>query len=167
MKRGSHHFEVLYTRYAPAIYRYLHWQSRDAILAQDLTSSTFEHAWRARASFKGGSEQAWLYRIARNLLTDHWRRKKDLLMDDIPALSEQLESTAPTYDYDEEQRLGQLGRAMDQLSEDLRTIVVLRFIEGLSAKEVGAILGLSEGNIRIKQFRALGQMRKWMDYEKN
>lgn len=158
-------FEEAYQQYGEAIYRFLYWQTKDLILSQDLTSATFERAWRARDSFKGGSVQAWLYRIARNLLTDHWRKKKELFMDDIPGLTERLEDKSKSYDFDQEKLLLEMSKALDQLSAELRAIVVLRFIEGMSAKEVGEILNISEGNVRIMQFRALHKMRKLINYE--
>src|SRR5471032_587106 len=95
-------FARCYQRYGQPIYRFLYWQTRDPHLAQDLTSAVFERAWRARASFRGGSLQAWLYRIARNALTDHWRKKKELYLEDMPAVTASLAATAPTYDFDKE-----------------------------------------------------------------
>jgi RNA polymerase sigma-70 factor (ECF subfamily) len=159
-------FKQAYQDYGQAIYRFLYWQTGDAILAQDLTSATFERAWRSRKSFKGGSAQAWLYRIARNLLTDYWRKKKDLFMDDMPGLSEHITGNAAPYDYDAERTSKQLKQSLESLPADLRAIVVLRFIDGLPARQVGEILGLSEGNVRIMQFRALKKLRKVLEDEK-
>ncbi len=167
MKHNSRKdFEQAYQDYAQAIYRFLYWQTKDPILAQDLTSATFERAWRSRDSFNDGSIKAWLYRIARNLLTDHWRKKKELFMDDVPGLAEGMADNASPYDYDAEKRIWQLGKSLDTLPDDLRAIVVLRFIDGLSARDVGDILGLTEGNVRIMQLRALRKLRKVLEDEK-
>jgi RNA polymerase sigma-70 factor (ECF subfamily) len=158
-------FKKAYQEYGQAIYRFLYWQTKDSVLAQDLASATFERAWKARKSFTGGSVQAWLYRIARNLLTDYWRKKKDLLIEDMPGLAEKITDNAAPYDYDAEAMEHSLAKSLDALPPELRAIVVLRFIEGLSAREVGAILGHSEGNIRIMQYRALKKLRKLLDDE--
>ena len=159
-------FNQAYRNYSQAIYRFLYWQTQDTVLAQDLTSAAFERAWRSRKTFKGGQVQAWLYRIARNLLTDHWRKKKDLFMDDVPGLAERIADDATPYDYDAEKAILQLGKSLDTLPKDLRAVVVLRFIDGLPAREVGVILGLSEGNVRIMQLRALRKLRKVLEDEK-
>ena len=158
-------FEKAYQEHSPAIYRFIYWQTKNPELAQDLTSSVFEKAWRSRASFKGGSVKAWLYRIARNSVIDHWRKKRELLMEDFAGLSDQLESSAAQYDYDREQLAWQLARALDQLPENLRSVVVLRFIEGLSARQVGETLGLTEVNVRVMQYRALRKLKGWIDHE--
>ena len=163
-------FAKAYRRYAQPIYRFMYWQTRDPVLSEDLTSAVFERSWRARASFNGGSRQAWLYRIARNLLTDHWRKKKELLLDDIPGLADQLTAQpmgyeAHSYDFDNEQRVRQLGTALDRLPSNLKAVVVLRFIEELSAREVAEILETTEGNVRVLQLRALRKMRGWMEDE--
>jgi RNA polymerase sigma-70 factor (ECF subfamily) len=159
-------FKQAYQDYSQAIYRFLYWQTHDPGLSQDLTSATFERAWRSRNTFHGGQAKAWLYRIARNLLTDYWRKKKDLFIDDMPGLSEQITDDSAPFDYDAEKTISQLGKSLHMLPEDLRAIVVLRFIDGLSAKEVGEILDLSEGNVRVMQFRALRKLRKMLDDEK-
>jgi RNA polymerase sigma-70 factor (ECF subfamily) len=156
-------FKNAYQDYAQAIYRFLYWQTKDHILAQDLASATFERAWKARKSFTGGSVQAWLYRIARNLLTDHWRKKKELLMDDLPGLADRVTGNAAPYDYDAELQVSKLGQALGSLPEDLRALIVLRIIDGLSAKEVGEILAMTEGNVRITQYRALKKLRTLLE----
>ncbi|HUD11040.1 MAG TPA: RNA polymerase sigma factor [Candidatus Saccharimonadia bacterium] len=156
-------FKKAYEEYSEAIHRFLYWQTKDAILAQDLTSTVFERAWKSRKRFKDGSVQAWLYRISRNLLTDHWRKKKDLYIDDVPGLAERIADPTAPYDYDAELKLWQLGRSLEILSEELRAVVILRFIDGMSARQTGEILGLSEGNVRVMQFRALRRLRKVLE----
>src|SRR5438270_8485297 len=99
MDDASDDFESMYEANRPLIYRFMFWRTRDEMLAQDLTSSVFEKAWRTRKSFTGGSAKAWLYRIARTTLIDHWRKPKDITDDDFvatvvsqePALDEALD----------------------------------------------------------------------------
>jgi len=157
-------FEDHYEQYGEAIYRFLYWQTKDQALSQDLTASTFEKAWKARKSFAEGSAKAWFYRIARNLLTDHWRKSRPVSLDDVPGLSDQLEGPGIDYDYDREQEQLALGRALDQLPDRLRAVTTLRFIEGLSAREVAEILGTTEGNVRVLQHRALKQLKQLMEH---
>ena len=157
----------LYQRYSQPIYRFLFWQTRDLQLAEDLTSTVFERAWRARSSFNGGSEQAWLYRIARNALVDHWRKKKELHLEDLPAVTATLEANANPYDFDTEQELGEMAQALEKLPENLKMVVVLRFIEELPAAAVADILQTTAGNVRIMQLRALRKLRQLIEAERH
>lgn len=152
-------FESVYREYAAAIYRYLYWQTGDAALASDLTADVFERAWRARRTWTYGAAGPWLYRIARNRLVDHWRKRKEvsledsLLPDAMPALGEQL---------DRHFLARELGGALDRLPEDMKSVVVLRFIEELPVRAVAEALDMTEGNVRVVQFRALRKLREIM-----
>ena len=119
-------FEKVYAQYSEPIYRFIYWQTKNPDLADDLTSLVFERAWASRASFKGGSLQAWLYRIARNCIIDYWRKHKDLLLDDVAGASESIAGNALIYDFDEEQLQHQLARALNQLSQRHHTALYRR-----------------------------------------
>lgn len=154
-------FETVYQSFSQRIFRYFYWRTRDRELSEDLTSHVFEKAWRSRGSFRGGSPQAWLYRIARNLLIDHWRRVHEVPVEDIEI---HAEATADSSErLDRELRAQQLHRAMAKLPKDMRRVVQLRFIERLSARDTAKQLNLSEGNVRIIQYRALKKMKEYLD----
>jgi RNA polymerase sigma-70 factor (ECF subfamily) len=155
-------FETIYKTNEPLIHRFMFWRTRDEMLAQDLTSHVFEKAWRTRASFKGGSSKAWLYRIARTTLIDYWRKKKDLAIDD--EISANVASDAQALDeaLDYDLRLADLKRALNRLPKEMHEIVNYRFIEGLSAKETAARAQVSEANVRVIQYRALKKLRGYL-----
>src|ERR1700733_10540455 len=114
MLDSADNFETAYKSHAKAIYKFLFWRTKDVQLSEDLTSSTFEKAWIYRKNFHGGSEQAWLYRIARNVLIDHWRKKKELFVEDTDDLQEDARpSTGELLDRD--QQLKELQKALDKL----------------------------------------------------
>jgi RNA polymerase sigma-70 factor, ECF subfamily len=159
MLESEDEFAEMYQSYQQPIYRFLFWRTRDEATSDDLTSSVFEKAWRARASFHGGSVQAWLYRIARNTLTDHWRRKQALPLENAEQLANE-DTVSVAEQLDTDQAVAELRVALRQLPSDMRRLVELRFIEGLSAKQVGERLGMTEGNVRVVQYRALKRMRK-------
>jgi RNA polymerase sigma-70 factor (ECF subfamily) len=159
----SQDFEQAYLDYSEKIYRFLYWQTSDTALAEDLTSEAFSRAWNKRDSFVGGSAQAWLFRIARNLLIDYRRKKKDLPLNDGDESAEILgqESLADVHERADE--IWHMRNALDELPDNLRGVTVLRFIEQLSVREVADILELSEGNVRALQFRALRRLRRILD----
>ena len=156
---STDNFEVVYESHARSIYRFLYWRTRNPQLSEDLTSSVFEKAWRSRASFHGGSVRAWLYRIARNVLIDHWRKKKDLLVEDVDSLHEETAGPSISERLDRDVMLRRLHEALDTLPGDMRSVINLRFIEGLSCKQVAEKLDLGESNVRVIQYRALKKLR--------
>ena len=155
-------FEEMYNSNKPLIHRFMLWRTKDEMLAQDLTSSVFEKAWRTRNSFTGGSAKAWLYRISRTTLIDHWRKKKDIL-DDGDVIS-RTESSAATPDevLDKQMILGELQKALAKLPKDMNEVVQLRFIRGLSSRETATELNISEANVRVIQYRALKKLRDYL-----
>jgi RNA polymerase sigma-70 factor, ECF subfamily len=159
MLESEDDFAEAYQSYQQPIYRFLFWRTRDEATSDDLTSSVFEKAWRARASFHGGSVQAWLYRIARNVLTDHWRRRPTVPLEYADQLPDD-DAVDTAARLDTEQAAAELHTALRQLPDDMRRLVELRFVEGLSAKQVAERLGMTEGNVRVVQYRALKQIRK-------
>lgn len=154
-------FAELYQDYGEKIFRFLYWRTGNRANAEDLTSETFVRAWQGRRRFDGRQPAAWLYQIARRLLIDFWRKKKPVSLSvfrpDHPSLA---------YDQDlpgQAERSFQsasIHQALQRLAEPLQSVVILRFFEEYSVREVAQILKLSEGNVRVIQYRALKQLRK-------
>jgi RNA polymerase sigma-70 factor (ECF subfamily) len=163
MLESEKDFGIAYETHAESIYRFFYWRTQDSELSQDLTSSVFEKAWRSKESFQGGSVRAWLYRIARNLLIDHWRHKQDMPLTNQDTLVSDTEELS--VEVDKQLMAEQLQQALTQLPTEMHYVVSLRFIEGLSCKHVARLTGLSESNVRVTQYRALKKLRKYL-YEK-
>src|SRR5690606_307212 len=75
-------FAKMYNEFADDIYRWLFVHVRDVELAEDLTADTFLKAWKNFDTFDRRQPRGWLYAIARNNLTDYWRKKKTLVLDE-------------------------------------------------------------------------------------
>lgn len=160
MLESSEDFETAYETYANDVYRFMLWRTQNNELSQDLTSHVFEKAWRARTSFQGGSVKAWLYRIARNTLVDHWRKKQELIVEDTDTLQENIVNDDTAEALDKEAELQKLRQAVAGLPSEMRAVVKLRFISNLSSREVAKQLHMSEGNVRVIQYRALKKLRE-------
>jgi len=152
-------FAEAYQTYRQPIYRFLLWRTGDEAASDDLTSNVFEKAWQARGSFRGGSIQAWLYRIARNALTDHWRRKQTLPLEHAGQLVDDT-AVSDAERLDADQAAAELREALRQLPDDMRRLVELRFVDGLSARQAADRLNMTEGNVRVVQYRALKRIRE-------
>ncbi len=153
-------FGDLYERYLHTIYRYVLYRVSDVAEAEDLTETTFLKAWQALADYRMRDVpfNAWLYRIAHNVIVDqHRARKETLSLDQHVEIRD--ETAGP------EDRLGwhesvqSLTLALQQLSPAYQQVLALRFISGLSHAETGRVLGRSEEAVRVLQHRALNTLR--------
>ena len=156
-------FSEVYRKYSDKIFRYLYWQTKNFHLSEDLTSEVFTRAWETWESLRKDFLQAWLFRVAHNLLVDWYRKKKEVSLN---------ESRIGFYDENLLEKLGndeqvkELSEALDTLPENLKRVAILRFIEGLSAKEAAVILSVSEVNVRVLQHRALVKLKEVMNNAK-
>lgn len=158
-------FGTLYRRYLDRVYGYAFYLLGDHHDAEDVTERTFLAALSAIGSFRdtGASFRSWLFRIAHNHVANTLRsrgRRATSSLDGGEPLSGVLDPAA-TVDAADEAR--ELRRALDGLSADRRQVLVLRFVDGLSAREIGAVLGRSEGAVRVLQHRALRELATVLD----
>lgn len=151
-------FAVLYRRYLDRVYGYAYHQLGDHHDAEDATERTFLDAMRGIERYRdeGSGFRAWLFRIAHNTVSNARRsrgRRRTQALDDgdehvDPALGPQgLLLRA--------EELRRVRRALDELPDDRRQVVLLRFGDGLSSREIGAVLDRSEGAVRVLLHRAL------------
>lgn len=157
-------FDTIYERFADPLYRFVYVRCGDAALAEELTGDLWVRVVEKLPSFqfpKGEPEAAfagWLYTIARNLVIDHSRRKRH----DSQPLLETLSSNEATPDEQalvgEEHR--ELRNAIDKLTPDQRTVVLLRFVEDRSNADVAQLMAKTEGAVKLLQYRALDALAR-------
>ncbi|MFI5274873.1 MAG: sigma-70 family RNA polymerase sigma factor [Ktedonobacterales bacterium] len=164
IQRDPEAFTALYGLYFDRIYRYVRMRVGNQPDAEDLTATVFLRAWHAidrftprhQASFAG-----WLFKLAHSLVVDSYRRVRDAVsLDD--GLATGLNERLPSAEAELEWRLtiAELHQALKALTDEQREVVALRFVEGLSAREVGDIMGKPEGAVRGMQFRAIEALRR-------
>lgn len=155
----------LYDLYAPRIYNYIYHRLSDPITAEDLTGQTFLRMIEALRSDRGwrSSFSGWLFRIAHNLVIDHYRRRSQAEfsdLDDFPNIpahdSDPYKAAAAILDSDA------LVRAINELTEEQAQVIALRFLEGYSITEVAAFMDKTEGAIKALQYRAVASLRRIM-----
>jgi RNA polymerase sigma-70 factor (ECF subfamily) len=157
-------FGTLYDRYIDRIYAFAYRRTGgDEALAGDITSATFEQALRhiQRYRWQGFSFGAWLYKIARNELAQHYRRSRPLSFLGLGrAEQDEIDIEA---EVDSALQRDTIHLALKKLSDGDREIITLRFFEGLSSPEVSEVLGCSVDNVYLRLHRALGRMRKHLE----
>lgn len=157
-------FDVIYDRFADPLFRYVYARCGDATLAEDLIGDLWVRVVERIAGFRLPAEgveaafAAWLYRIAYNLVIDHFRRKDSGHVTLNPDVSDR-EPTPDEHAISGDERR-ELHAAIEQLTPDQREVVLLRFIEERSNAEVAALTGRSEGAVKVMQHRALGALAK-------
>jgi RNA polymerase sigma-70 factor, ECF subfamily len=156
---------TLYEGYAQAIFRYVSYRVESDMAAEDLTADVFVSMIRGLPRYQdtGAPFGAWLYRIAANRITDHHRLKRrtpEPLSD-----SEASDDTDPLGKTARNQERAHLRAALATLSNDFQTLLILRFMQGMSHAEVAAIMEKSEATIRVSQHRALKALAKALGTE--
>ena len=156
-------FAELYENNFERVYAYVVRRVEDRAEAEDLTSEVFHHALSnlRRFEWRGIPFAAWLFRIAANLISDRWQRGNREHLVDAP---EQIEAApAKNVELEEVERRATLFRLVDTLPAEQRRVVVLRFVEQKSIKEVARDIRKTEGAVKQLQFRALTALRARME----
>jgi RNA polymerase sigma-70 factor (ECF subfamily) len=166
-QRDHDAFSQLYLLYFDRIYRYIRLKLGNAVDAEDITSAVFFNAWRTIHNFSPQRESsfaAWLFRLAHNAVVDRFRSMRDTVSLDATGPRPAIRAMHPGPEAQIERKLTihELTAALGLLTEEQREVVLLRFVEGLSAKEVGDIMGKQEGAVRGMQFRAIEALRRAM-----
>ena len=158
-QRDPARFAELYDRNFEHVYAYIASRTGERHLAEDLTSEVFHHALAHLAGFewRGTPFCAWLLRIARNELADHWKRSRHESGQAAPEPAGEDAALAEV-----EQR-ATLFRLAGELSEDQRRVIVMRFVEEKSIREIARALKRSEGAVKQLQLRALENLRKRLE----
>ena len=150
-------FAELYESHFERVYAFIARRVRDRAIAEDLTADVFHKALAnlPRFDWRGIPFSAWLYRIAANVVTDQWKKGAREVVEDPPE-----GSTQPNYD--EFEHRAQLFRLVERLPADQRQVIVSRFAEEKSIRDIAQELGRSEGAVKQLQFRALEKLRVQM-----
>lgn len=152
-------WEALYAEQLPRIYRFFCYRVSDGPTAEDLTSATFEKAWRARQRYRHelAAFTTWLFAIARNVANDHYRQHRDHAP--LDELREHSRETSPEDAAQQRDDFARLTRLMAQLPERDREVLALKFGAELSHGDIARLMGLSESNVAVIAHRAAEKLR--------
>ena len=159
-------FVKLYDRYAPRIYRFVYLKVNSPQDSEDLTSESFFKFWQnlTNKSEKIDNPRALLYRIANNLVTDFYRKKSrtELILD--PEEDSVLGKIPDKTDLNKEINLNsdviEVKKALSRLKGEYQNIIIWRYLDDFSAKEIAQIMEKPEGTIRVLIHRALKALKE-------
>lgn len=147
---------ALYESYVHTIFQYISYRVESDAVAEDLVADVFLRMVRGLPDYQytGAPLGAWLFRIAANRITDHYRTHRRTATVPIP---EDYGSSLgnPIDELIEEEERSRLRKALQALSEDYQNVLILRFMRDLPYTEVADIMDKSEGAVRVMQHRAL------------
>ena len=162
-KRDADAFGQLYQRYVRRIYNYHYRHTGSVIEAEDLTSRTFYRALRSIKRYKDkGSFQAWLFRIAHNLVVNWYRDRSRRQIISLDVVDESLHTHRgdPQASLLETESQQVFARLLDELPEERKTLLILKFVEKMSNAEIAKVLGRTEGAIKSLYHRTLLGLRE-------
>ena len=144
-------FGLLFSKYHGRLYRHIQKRLRDPELAKDLTQETWLKAYRGIGSYRGESAfYSWVYRIAENVITDHFRRRATETASRHPGDDTRLRETAPcpSQSLEHKELRLHLKNAIVSLTKPRRDVFVLYYHHELPIKAIARLLNRSEGTIK-------------------
>lgn len=152
-------WDHLYEEQLPRIYNFFRYRVGPDD-AEDLTSETFEKAWRARHTYRRdlGAFTTWLYAIARNVAIDHYRRR--VVHEPLEAAEHVAAPGSPEIDAQKSSERRHLAALLSALDDRSREIIALRYGSGLTNRAIAKLTGLSETNVGTILHRAIATLRE-------
>jgi RNA polymerase sigma-70 factor (ECF subfamily) len=159
-KATKEEFLEAYNQYADAIFRYCFYKTSNREKALDLVQDTYVKAWNyLKSGKKINNLKAFLYKTANNLIIDYFRKKKMTSLDQLTEAG-----FDPPFDKREEMfdKLdGELAlKAVDLIEPIYREVIIMRYVEELSIKEIAKKLKEKENNISVRLHRGMGKLKK-------
>jgi RNA polymerase sigma factor (sigma-70 family) len=153
---------LLFQRYHRPLYGFLYHMTGQQASSEDMVQNVFYRMLKSRHTFTGEGEfKTWMYHIARNVLSDHFRHHQRKGIDlDVADLEEKVSGDASLFELVEKKlAVRALQKAMAALSPDSREILVLSRFQELKGSEIAGILDISIGAVKVRIHRAISQLK--------
>ncbi len=168
MDSKSEQFSLIYDQYIEKIYRFVYLKVNSRELAEDITSRVFMKAWEAynKPATPIANMSGFLYQISRNMVIDHYRgreRATTVSFENVPPIADIRtnvhERAAINADIE------QVKSALQNIKKDYQDVLILHYLEDMPVAEVAAILGKSEGSVRVMVHRGLNALKDQMSQQ--
>ena len=159
-KKDPKAYEVLYKKYYHQIFRFIHKRIQNLDDTADIASTVFVKSFNTISEFecRGIPYSSWLYRVAVNECNQYFNKRKTrhLVIDDIleNSISQEIE-----IDLFQERIRARLPEVLNRLKPLELELIELRFYEGMSFKEIGDVLNMSENHSKVKTFRIVKKLK--------
>ena len=158
-------FMQSYEEFSDAIFRYALFQTSNKETALDIAQDTFTKNWQY---LQKGEEieniRAFLYRVARNLIIDYRRKKKTSSLDEIMETGKDFKNEIdPIEEKQEEFDKKHVLKTIEKVDEKYKAILIMRYVEEMSIKEIGETLEKSENHISVMIHRGIDKLKKILE----
>lgn len=162
--KNSEQFMKTYENFSDSIFRHCYFRISNRERAKELMQETFLKTWDyIKKGNKIKNIKSFLYKTANNLVVDEFRKKKELLMDEKYEKTLAIESGKEKIHAKVD--VENVINILNSLGVKYQKVVLMRYIDELSIKEIAVILGKTENNISVRLTRAIKQLRKTFNYE--
>ena len=153
-------WEALYRQLLPRLYNFFRYRVGNDQVAEDLTATTFEKAWRKRHRYRHdlGAFSTWIYTIARHVATDYYRRQRPMIP--LEAVPDLVEPESVEQNVERALSSARLATLLCQLSEREQELIALKYGAGLTNRAIAPLLGLSESNVGTILHRVVKKLQK-------
>ena len=166
-KKRRESLDELYRTYAEQLYYFLLKLSGSPTAAEDLVQETFVRATISLHQVEGSSARAWLYKVARNVYLDEWRRRKRWSWVPFFQDTEMISPYGvPEEEMDRVEESQMLAEILYRLPENYRAIIHLREIEEMSYEEIAQTLDMTEGQVKVTLHRARKKLQELGEKQK-
>ena len=153
---------LLFERYHKALFGFFYRSTQQVETSEDLVQNVFEKILKNRKLFRGdGKFTTWMFTIARNEMIDYFKRHRR--QPDVPGdgVGYEVAGSEPGYLETEQknEEMKTLQMAFGNLDDEKQQLITLSKFQGMSYREIGEVMQISEGNARIKVFRAMQELR--------
>ena len=163
VKNGNPSFlGILFERYHRVLFQFFYNQHANRSISEDLVQTVFLRILKYAHSFRGEGEfKQWMFFIARNVSKDHYQKHRKYPKEALEAWEDRLVA-APTQatNMETQEDLSMLQQALDQLDSEKRELLIMSKLKGMRYKQIGEVLGCSEGAVKVKVFRALKALKR-------
>lgn len=153
----------LYEAYFVRVYRFVYYRVSHRETAEDLTEDTFVKAFAGLKNLENTAAfEGWLFQIARNLVIDYYRKKKQMIpLDTVENTLEYDTNVVDIINLQIEQSI--LIKLLKELNEEQQSVVKMKFLEDLDNSTIAKVLNKTEGAIRVIQHRAIAKLKELFD----
>ena len=160
-------FSALYDTHVTRVYHHTYYLTSNTVLAEDITQEVFIKAWKSINKYTrtGAPFIAWLNTIARHLVIDHYRSKKrEIPVEEAPVIIDNDSNPGILAEASFERE--HIRKAVLKLKGVKQKVILMRFISGMSYREIGEALHKKEGAVRVIQFRALKDLKAILERDR-
>lgn len=151
-------FSPLYDMYVDAIFRFCFFKTGDRDIAKDLTQDVFVKVFNhLKKGERLEQEKAFIYMVAKNTIIDYWRKKKTVREGDLPEGF--MENIPSHYKTETLAEYNIFTSMLDKLTPNDREVIILRYVEDLSSKDMAHILGERENTVLVRISRAVSKLK--------